>query len=174
MSDCCSTDESCAVPAEQAANTAVSVNPAEGTCPSCGEKGKTVDTQIVKAMLAVSLEAVRPSASYRFCRTESCPIVYYSDEAGQFFTEDQLRERVHQKHPTADDVNVCYCFNHSPGSIRAEFEQGITNVVARVTEGTKTGQCACDIRNPQGSCCLGNVGKVVKRIEAEIATAVLV
>jgi len=174
MSDSCSTNESCALPDEPAMNTAVSVSSVQGVCPACSQKGKTVDTQIVKALLAVSLEAVRPSATYRFCRTESCPVVYYGDEEGQFFTEDQLREPVHQKHPTANDVNVCYCFNHSPGSIRAEFERGITDVVARVTEGTKTGQCACDIRNPQGSCCLGNVGIVVKQIEAEIATAVLV
>lgn len=167
MSDCCSsTNESCSASAVKAVNTTV--------CPSCGQKGKTVDTQIVKAMLAISLEAIQPSATYRFCRTESCPVVYYGNKTGQFFTEDHLRERVHQKHPMADDVNVCYCFNHSPGSIRAEFERGVTDVVARVTEGTKTGQCACDIRNPQGSCCLGNVGKVIKQVEAEIATAVLV
>ena len=101
MSDCCATDESCAVPAEQAVNTAVSANLAEGACPSCGKKGKTVDTQIVKAMLTVSLEVVRPSASYRFCRTESCPVVYYGDEAGQVFTGDQLRERGGEEHPLA-------------------------------------------------------------------------
>jgi len=165
MSDCCSStnesiDESCAVPEVKTVNSTV--------CPSCGQKGKTVDTQIVKAMLAVSLEMIRPSATYRFCRTKTCPVVYYADEASQVFTEDDIKERVYQKHPHDDDVLVCYCFYHSPGSIRAEFEQGITDVVARVTAGTKTGQCACDIRNPQGSCCLGNVGKVVKQIMAEV------
>ena len=167
MSDCCSvTDESCAAPA---ADTAGAAKAAPDTCPSCGQKGKAVDTQIVKAMLAISLEAIRPSATYRFCRTETCPVVYYADEAGQFFTENDIKERVHQKHPYDDDVLVCYCFYHSPGSIRAEFEQGITDVVARVTAGTKTGQCACDIRNPQGSCCLGNVSAVVKRVKETLA-----
>ncbi len=171
MSDCCSTtDESCAVPEVETVNTAVAPTP--DMCPSCDQKGKAVDTQIVKAMLAVSLEEIRPSATYRFCRTETCPVVYYADEAGQFFTEDNIKERVHQKHPNDDDVLVCYCFYHSPGSIRAEFERGITNVVARVTAGTKTGQCACDIRNPQGSCCLGNVGAVVKRVEESLALPV--
>ena len=164
MSDCCSTDESCSVPQEQKVDTAV--------CPTCGQKGKRVDTQIVKAMLTVSLEAIRPSATYRFCRTQDCPVVYFGSEDGQIFTEADLRERVHQKHPNDEEVSVCYCFNHSPGSIRAEFARGVTDVVARITAGTETGQCACDIRNPQGSCCLGNVGKVVKQVKMQIETAV--
>ncbi len=42
----------------------------------------------------------------------------------------------------------------------------------QMTTGTKTGQCACDIRNPQGSCCLGNVGAVVKRVEESLALPV--
>lgn len=163
MSDCCSTtNESCSVPEAKVAKAAI--------CPSCGQKGKTVDTQTVKAMLAISLEAVDEMTTYRFCRTSDCPVVYYDEEAN-FFTEAHVRERVHQKHPQADDVLVCYCYQHTPGSIRAEVsEHGETDVVARVTTGTKVGSCACDIRNPQGSCCLGNVGKVVKQIMAELNT----
>lgn len=160
MSDCCSsTNEICSVPEIKAADTTV--------CPSCGQKGKTVATQTVKALLAISLEAVSETTTYRFCRTPDCTVVYF-DEAANFFTEAHLRERVHQKHPHADDVPVCYCYQHTPGTIRAEVAaQGKTDVVARVTAGTKAGTCACDIRNPQGSCCLGNVGKVVKLILAE-------
>ncbi|MFQ5401755.1 MAG: hypothetical protein ACE5E7_19430 [Anaerolineae bacterium] len=162
MSDCCATNESCVLPQEKGVNTAV--------CPSCGQKGKTVNTQTVKALLAVSLEAVKEGIPYRFCRTPDCPVVYY-DESGGFFTEADLRERVHQKHPEADDVFVCYCYRHTPGSIRAELvAQGQTDVVARITAGTKAGTCACDIRNPQGSCCLGNVRQVVKRLE-QLTTA---
>lgn len=160
MSDCCSsTNESCSVPEVKTANAA--------TCPSCSQKGKTVGTQTVKALLAISLEAVDENTTYRFCRTPDCAVVYF-DEASNFFTEAHLRERVHQKHPQAEDVPVCYCYQHTPGSIRAEVAaRGETDVVAWVTAGTKAGTCACDIRNPQGSCCLGNVGKVVKLILAE-------
>ena len=62
---------------------------------------------------------------------------------------------------------VCYCFRYTPGSIRAEIEAtGHSTVVDAINEGIQAGQCACDIRNPQGSCCLGNVRAVVKRIEA--------
>jgi hypothetical protein len=57
---------------------------------------------------------------------------------------------------------VCYCFRHTLQSIRSEaatMEESA--VVAAITAGIKAGQCACDIRNPQGSCCLGNVRAVV-------------
>jgi Zinc binding domain len=172
MSDCCSTtDESCAVPeVKTVSSLAGSV---QGACPSCGQKGKTVDTQTVKALLAVSLEAVNETTTYRFCRTPDCRVVYFDEEAS-IFTEADLRERVHQKNPQVGDVFVCYCYRHTPDSIRAELAaQGETDVVARVTAGTKAGTCACDIRNPKGSCCLGNVGKVVKQImaEAELVSA---
>lgn len=160
-SDCCSsTNDSCAVSAKKPINAAI--------CPSCGQKGKTIDTQTVKVMLAVSLEAIRPPATYRFCRTPDCPVVYF-DEMGFFFTEADVREPVHQKHPDTDNVFVCYCFRHTPGTIRAEFaENKSSDVVERITAGTKAGVCACEVRNPQGSCCLGNVRAVVKQITAEL------
>ncbi len=168
MSDCCSTtDDSCAVPEVKTVKATKPIS-VQDSCPSCGQKGKKVDTQTVKALINVSLEAVNETTTYRFCRTADCAVVYY-DETAEFFTEAQLRERVHQKHPQAEDVLVCYCYQHTPGSIRAEVRaQGKTDVVERVTAGTKAGTCACDIRNPQGSCCLGNVGKVVKQIMAEV------
>ena len=40
--------------------------------------------------------------------------VTFGTAGRQQFGEDALRERVHQKHQTADDVFVCYCFRHSP------------------------------------------------------------
>ncbi|HBY95370.1 MAG: hypothetical protein M5U01_21250 [Ardenticatenaceae bacterium] len=136
-------------------------------CPACGERGKPVEMQTVKAMLAVSLEALRPT-DYRFCRTPTCPVVYFATDGEHTLVEAELRERVHQKAPEDDDVFVCYCFRHTPGSIRAELiETGTSTAVDRVNAGIQAGQCACEIRNPQGSCCLGNVRAVVRRVTHE-------
>lgn len=157
MSDCCT------VP-----NLKAPVSSGEH-CPTCGAKGKAVDTQTVKSFLALSLDVLGPT-DYRFCRSADCPVVYFAD-GGQTFHETDLRERVHQKAPQEDDVFVCYCFRHTPGGIRAELiETGASTVVERTTAGVQAGQCACDIRNPQGSCCLGNVRAVVKRVKSEIGT----
>jgi len=136
-----------------------------GHCPVCGEKGKSVDSLTVKAMLSVSLAEVRDTP-YRFCRTADCEVVYFAADGGQTFTRAQVREAVYQKEPHNPDVFVCYCFRHSPASIRAELlRTGRSTAIEQINAGIEAGQCACDIRNPQGSCCLGNVTQVVKQIE---------
>jgi hypothetical protein len=57
--------------------------------------------------------------------------------------------------------------NGKGGSLRLTLtgREGVKQfiLIEEIKAGIKTGQCACDIRNPQGSCCLGNVSAVVKR-----------
>jgi hypothetical protein len=133
-------------------------------CPGCHQKGKKVDPMTLKAMLDVSLLALR-DLPYLFCRTATCPVVYFSANGTQSFIKDQIRVPVHQKEPDDDAVPVCYCFRHSPATIRAEWlATDQTTVIEEIEGGIKAGQCACEIRNPQGSCCLGNVSAVVKRV----------
>jgi hypothetical protein len=137
-------------------------------CPTNGKSGKLVDIQTVKSMLALPLTELH-SAQYYFCKESDCLTVYYNTD-GQTFPESNLRERVYQKNPNDDTVKVCYCFHHTPESIREELDlSGTTTVVASITDGIQLEQCACDIRNPQGSCCLGNVNALVKRIEKELS-----
>lgn len=113
-------------------------------------------------MLAVSLETLQP-VPYQFCRTQACPIVYFSIDSHQTFREAQLREPVYQKHLSKDDVFVCYCFRYTLGMIQAELAaNGKSLIIEQIKAGIKANQCACDIRNPQGDCCLGNVILVIK------------
>ena len=157
--DCCAPNLSAGVTMNFTVNTEANV------CPECGTKGKKVDTITVKGLVAVSLRNVNPTAQYYFCKNPDCATVYFCADGGQSFTKDQLREPVHQKEPAAENVPVCYCFGHTPASIRAEIEAtGKSTVVDDVNTGIKAGQCACEVRNPQGSCCLGNVRAVVKEI----------
>lgn len=123
------------------------------TCPTCGSAGKLVDTQTIKALLIVTLEVLRASP-YRFCAVDTCTTVYFSEDQIHTISEDQLCVQVYQKHLKQGDVLVCYCFYHSLDSIRCV---GKTRVIEQVMALTKRGICACDIRNPQGSCCLGNL-----------------
>jgi hypothetical protein len=129
--------------------------------------GKLIDTLTLKALLARPLTEVRET-EYRFCRAPDCPTVYYSANGAQLFTEPELRELVYQKHRMDEAVLVCYCFQHTLGSIRAEFARtGKSTVLEQINAGIQAGQCACDIRNPQGTCCLGNVRALVQQLEQE-------
>lgn len=140
-------------------------------CPVCGEKGKPVQGQTVKALLSVSLRQVQ-NVEYLFCRTQTCPVVYFSLDGTHTFTVAQVRERVYQKEPDTDDVFVCYCFRHTIGEIRAASTETRATIFDDINTGIQADQCACDLRNPQGSCCLGNVRGLIKRLEqAATATA---
>lgn len=120
--------------------------------------------QTVKALLAVSLREVR-DVEYLFCRTQTCPVVYFSPDGEQTFTAEEVRERVYQKEPDADDVFVCHCFRHTVGDVRVASPETRAAIVDDINTGINAGQCACDLRNPQGSCCLGNVRSLAKRLE---------
>lgn len=159
---------SCCDSASQLADKEFVAGRALGVCPVCGQKGKSVDGATIKSMLSASLRLVR-DVDYFFCREAACEVVYYSGDGLQVFTTEDVRERVFQKVPDSEEVLVCYCFNHTPQSIRLELvETGESTVLDEINAGIKAGQCACDWRNPQGSCCLGNVRKVVQRITLEV------
>jgi hypothetical protein len=131
-------------------------------CPQCKEAGKPVEGQTVKAVLSVSLRAVQET-EYRFCPVATCPVVYFAADGSHYFTTSQVREQVYQKAPDEDNVLICYCFQHTAGTVRAASSEWRAVIVADITAGIQQGQCACDLRNPQGSCCLGNVRNLIKR-----------
>ena len=166
--------EQCECPPEAGSATCEPSTPRPSVeCPACARPGKTVDTLTLKAMLAHPLTELL-AVEYRFCRTPECPVVYYSADGGQRFLERDIREHVHNKHPDDDSVFVCYCFRHTPESIKKELAiTSRSTVVATITAGIQAGQCACDIRNPQGTCCLGNVRAVIERAEAAGSVSIL-
>ncbi len=161
--------ESCSCPPE-AGRSVCEVRPPTATpsmngavCATCQQAGKRVEGQTVKALLAVSLRTVH-AAEYCFCRTATCPVVYFAVDGSHTVTRDHVRERVYQKEPEAEDVPVCYCFRHTVGEVRTAPDPA--TVVADITTGIQAGQCACDLRNPQGSCCLGNVRALIQHTVA--------
>lgn len=123
----------------------------------------------MKALLSVSLRQVQ-DVRYLFCRTQTCPVVYFSADGEQTFAVQDVRERVYQKEPEAKDVFICYCFSHTVGELRNALPEDRVAIINNINRGINAGQCACDLRNPQGSCCLGNVNRRIKQLEQEAAT----
>ena len=154
--DCCRVPEAGSAVCDQPAPGLVRPSVAPGQCPVCGLRGKPVQGQTVKSLLAISLRAVR-DRQYYFCRSRDCPVVYFSDDGQQQFEMRDLRERVYQKEPDAGQVQVCYCFDYRADTLHAASAAEHDRIVADINTGIQAGQCACDLRNPQGSCCLGNV-----------------
>ena len=138
-----------------------------GDCPECGTQGKPIDSITVKALINKTLRLVSGD-DYRFCKDPGCSVVYFANMSDQIFSTEDIRVAVYQKQPRTPDVEICYCFNHSVSEISRASADRREEIVADINEGIKAGQCACDIRNPQGSCCLGNVRTFVKALEKEM------
>lgn len=135
-----------------------------GVCPVCHARGRSVDPITLKALLTTTaLKHLQPT-SHRFCASRDCHVVYFAGES--VFNADDLTVPVWQK--SADpSVPVCYCFEHSEESIRAMMSDNAANgPVEEIKRLVQEGRCACEVRNPQGSCCLGNVIRVVDRIRS--------
>ena len=139
-------------------------------CPASGSAGKAVDRVTVKALLTETALLRLPQGDLRFCPDADCDVVYFDADGVRFSTTD-VRVAVWQKLPFGVR-QVCYCFGVSEASIRAEIElNGASAAVARIREHIAAGRCACEVRNPRGACCLGDVIAAIQRVQASIAIA---
>ena len=134
-------------------------------CPRTGTIAPTVDLLTVKALLIeTALRRLRPGP-HRFCPEPTCDVVYF-DEVGNVFTKIDVRVSVWQKE-AAGEGTVCYCFGENEADIRTEIERsGTSHAVRRVRDHIDAGRCACEVRNPRGVCCLGDVTQAVERMQA--------
>ncbi len=155
MSDCCSNQS----PSVAQTNSGGSSKP---LCPNCGEAGRPVSVVTLKHMVLPDFLEVVNKAGFLFCSTADCAVVYFHP-VGETLEKADLRVRVGLKE-TADPVPVCYCFGFTERMLLEEIEAtGKTTILQRIAAEMKADRCACEVRNPQGSCCLGNVKAAAKR-----------
>lgn len=149
MSDCCSVPKTCS-------------HPAVMDCPSCGNRSKQVDSLTVKSLVR-RLPFGIPQAQYYFCEAPGCEVVYFpSHQDAPTFGRSDLLVRVGAKE-TEDPIPVCYCFGFSRKDIQDEIaDTGRTTVADRITAEVKAGNCACEVKNPSGKCCLGDIARAAQ------------
>ncbi|MGH9311581.1 MAG: putative iron-sulfur cluster-binding metallochaperone [Vicinamibacterales bacterium] len=137
-------------------------------CPASNTAGNAVELLTVKSLLRESALGRLAVVQHYFCPDPACNVVYF-DAVGAAYSQADLRVSVWEKHP-AGARTVCYCFGENEGEIRREVEEsGSSDAVARVRAHIKAGRCACEIRNPRGVCCLGDVIAAVERVRHAIA-----
>ena len=139
------------------------------SCPSCGHAGKGVPLVTLQHLLtAEALSEVSEAESYRHCAQPGCDVAYFAPATSQTLDKREVGVLIGTKE-TGSDRPVCYCFDHSWGSIEAELKAtGATDVVETITAHCKAGDDRCPETNPQGSCCLGNVRRAVKESKAKL------
>lgn len=120
-----------------------------------------MDAITLKALL--SGEGLRRGvpAAPRFCGTLGCTVVHFDNAVPVVFEEALVTVAVHAKHPEDGSVPVCYCFGHTPATIRREVAStGRSSASKIIAAEVKAGHCACEVKNPKGTCCLGDVSTV--------------
>lgn len=117
----------------------------------------------LKALLRPEALATLSSGPHLFCASPACPVVYFG--AGDVFRRGDVLVPVYQKEPHGRRT-VCYCFDVTEDRILREFEEGGASPSAqRVRALVRENRCACELRNPQGGCCLGNIAALMRSVE---------
>jgi len=132
------------------------------SCPLNGARSKQVDMLTVKSLVR-QLPLGMPNTQYYFCEAPGCDAVYFPlDTRAPTFRRGDLIVRVGSKE-TADPIPICYCFGFTRKDIRKEIgETGRSTIPNRIKTEVKAGNCACEVKNPSGKCCLGDVMRTVK------------
>src|SRR5262249_11410510 len=132
-------------------------------CPACEQVGRPVGDATVRAMLDLERARSLLSVPLRFCRTSSCDVLYYGPE-GRVTRKQDARVRIGLKE-TQDPIPLCYCFGFGRADVEREIAQtGRCTIPERIRAEIRAGRCACEIKNPSGACCLGEVAAAVAEV----------
>jgi hypothetical protein len=103
------------------------------------------------------------STAYYFCDDPACDVVYFpADPQAPLFRRADLQVRVGVKEKD-DPILVCYCFGFTRSDILDEIRRtGRSTVGERIGAEVRAGNCACEVKNPSGKCCLGDVSRIAE------------
>lgn len=154
MDNCCSSGSK-----KSSADTCCATEiPETAHCPADGRSCRRVELRTVLHHLKRP-HANRPTTQgYYFCDSHECDVVYFGQD-GSVITRHDVRSEVGQKSRSPDRV-ICYCFGITEGEVLGEMDhQRSSSAREFVIEQTRLHNCACDVRNPSGRCCLKDFPK---------------
>ncbi len=140
--------------------------PARAECPVSGTLSRKVQRRTLEHLLKPEKLGALREVQYYYCKEPACTVVYFSNEDVPFFSIDDVAVKVFAK-DQGDEVPVCYCFDWTRGRIKQQIrELGQSTAAVEIAREIKAGHCMCDIKNPKGECCLGEVNAFVKEVVA--------
>lgn len=141
MSCCSTSDDSCSNRADKL------------TCPVNKRLYKRVPQVTVLHHLSDPWKNFSEEQTYYFCDDHDCEVIYFSD-SGSIFKKPDIRSLFKNTKGNISDELICYCFGVSKNDY-------LNNPGTRefVVKQTKLKNCACEVRNPSGKCCLKDFPK---------------
>jgi len=102
--------------------------------------------------------------NYYFCPDKDCATAYFSSNGINLGKSLLLTQQ------SVQNNMLCYCFDISSASYLAALHKHEADQIKNfVIQRTKSAECACEIRNPSGKCCLANF----KQLENELTTTLI-
>ena len=134
--------------------------PVNADCPVCKKSSRKVQRKTLEHLLKTEKVNLIKNVQYYFCDKPNCEVVYFSNQTAPYFTINDLKVKVFAK-DKSDDVNVCYCFDWTRARIKEEIiETSKSTASLQIAKEIKDGNCDCEIKNPKGECCLGDVNSI--------------
>ena len=133
MSHCCSS------------NSPIDNSSRRHHCPVNGREYKSVSTTTILHHITNPWHWQTIDQSYYYCDDPDCNVVYFGEDNSVINTS-ALRDPSGVKQKFINPT-ICYCFGVTLDTANPEIKDFIK-------QKTKEKQCACEIRNPSGRCCL--------------------
>lgn len=122
-------------------------------CPGNNKLYKSVSQFTVLHNLRAPWKNFSAEQTYYFCDDPDCEVIYFSG-SGSIFKKTDIRTLLQNTKPSSNDDLICYCF----GVSKSDYSDN-PGIREFVVQQTKLKNCACEIRNPSGKCCLKDFPK---------------
>ena len=120
-------------------------------CPQCKQLSKRVEMRTLYHQVKFPENLTLVSDSYYFCATKECAVGYFSDDG------NKIPKQHFRSYQDLMDDKLCYCFDIDSAQYQAALLENKAEPIKNfVLQKTKSGDCACETRNPSGQCCLAN------------------
>lgn len=130
----------------------------DSRCPACGSIGFDVGSQTLDAQLPPNLRR-RFSETAAFCRSESCPVVYFDD-----FGARAERSEIDHAVPLKDlDAPLCGCFGITRDEIEQDVAEGTFSRTQAALRKAESGEARCGTQSPHGRSCIAEVQRFYVR-----------
>ncbi len=132
-------------------------------CPECHQLGNRVSLKTLYHNVRFPENQQILLASYFYCADKRCAVAYFSI-TGKILARHLL---ISAQAESIEADKLCYCFDISAAQYRSALKENKAERAKNFVIGqTKTGLCACEVRNPSGQCCLA----IFKQIDKEVAS----
>lgn len=118
----------------------------------CGNPGEAIPLNLVRHHTIAAWHGHLEGMEFSFCAEPTCTVVYFSVD-GTAILSDAIRRPPAYKTGNGRD-HLCFCFDVSGDDVVGDPDPS-----PYVRERVRKGECACNVLNPSGTCCLGTIGQ---------------